>query len=363
MTIQNNWNNELRSPVMALGNDAVNDIYYNGVGNTLTRLPAGNPGDLLILRSGGPRWENTAPSLSGNAGGSLQGTYPNPTLAANVVGLNNLLTINQNQFFGRATAGSGNVELLTSAQVIASLGLGTAATTNTGTSSGNVPVIGAGNTLDASIIPRSALNNPEVVNDQAARLAVSGGINLVKQLDNGVTYGLRTGQNPTVDASWIPLGDTAIAGADITSGTIAPARLGANATSTRFLRGDSQFVDLPPSFTWETASASRTMEVNKGYIVSGVSRVDLALPTVAAVGDRMRIVGSSTAGWRMTQSGSQQTHYLTASTTSGDVGRIDSNNASATPPLASPRSCIELMCTVANTVFQVISSVGTVDVV
>ena len=52
-------------------------------------------------------------------------------------------------------------------------GLGTASTANTGTSSGNVPVLGTDGKLPSSVIPASAITNTYVVASESAMLALS----------------------------------------------------------------------------------------------------------------------------------------------------------------------------------------------
>jgi len=53
------------------------------------------------------------------------------------------------------------------------LGLGTAATLNTGTSSGNIPVLDAGGLLDTAVLPSVAITDVSVVASQAAMLALT----------------------------------------------------------------------------------------------------------------------------------------------------------------------------------------------
>ncbi len=56
---------------------------------------------------------------------------------------------------------------------IAALGLGTAATKNTGTGNGNIPILDADGKLADSVIPKVAITNTWVVASQAAMLALS----------------------------------------------------------------------------------------------------------------------------------------------------------------------------------------------
>lgn len=75
---------------------------------------------------------------------------------------------------GRVTAGAslvaGDIPALTLAKITDA---GTAASKNTGTASGNVPVLGADGKLDAGLIPASAITDTFVVATEAAMLALS----------------------------------------------------------------------------------------------------------------------------------------------------------------------------------------------
>lgn len=99
-----------------------------------------------------------------------------------------------------------------------SLGLGTAATVNTGTTSGTIPVIGSGDKLPTSVIPAVNVMDTLLVANEAARLALSSAAALnviVVDADTGKTWGLVSGGNPATSGDWLQLGDRAISTSDV----------------------------------------------------------------------------------------------------------------------------------------------------
>lgn len=109
------------------------------------------------------------------------------------------------------------------------------------------------------------------------------------------------------------------------------------------------------SFTWSVITANQTAAVNNGYICNKGGTLALALPASSAVGDIIEVTGINTAlGWQITQASGQQIFFGTSSTTSGATGTLTS---SAT------RDSIRMVCVVANTIWNVISSIGNPTVV
>lgn len=104
--------------------------------------------------------------------------------------------------------------------------------------------------------------------------------------------------------------------------------------------------------TWnEETGTSVSMAVNNGYITNNASLVTATIPTTAAVGDVVRVVGKGAGGWRIAQNASEIIHFGTATTTTGTGGRLDSTEVN---------DCVELVCIVANTEWAVISLIGNV---
>lgn len=93
--------------------------------------------------------------------------------------------------------------------------------------------------------------------------------------------------------------------------------------------------------TWtEVTGTSQTASVNNGYILNNAGLVTLTLPSTAAVGDMVAVVGKGAGGWRVAQNSGQLIHIGVLTSTTGVTGHIDSNQQ---------YDSIQLICIVANT--------------
>lgn len=104
-------------------------------------------------------------------------------------------------------------------------------------------------------------------------------------------------------------------------------------------------------YSWNTISVvgPTTMVIHNGYNAAGSSQALLLLPVTAPQYSTLKIIGSNSGGWRVTQSAGQQIFMNVASTTIGVAGYMEATM---------PTDCVELICTTANTNWKVISSEG-----
>ena len=107
--------------------------------------------------------------------------------------------------------------------------------------------------------------------------------------------------------------------------------------------------------TWsEVTGTSQTMAVDTGYIANNAGLVTFTLPNTSAVGGIVRVTGKGAGGWRIAQPASVVVHFGNTDTTTGTGGYLQSTHI---------RDGVELICVVANTEWNVISSMGNIDLV
>jgi len=106
--------------------------------------------------------------------------------------------------------------------------------------------------------------------------------------------------------------------------------------------------------TWSTITGATAGAIGHGYFCNhAVTRVVVTLPDTAAVGDIIRLSGVGVAGWEVAQNAGETIYMGSLATTTGVIGKLQSTDT---------RDCIELVCFVANTDWQVLSSMGNITV-
>jgi hypothetical protein len=110
-----------------------------------------------------------------------------------------------------------------------------------------------------------------------------------------------------------------------------------------------------PSVKWAAVTTtSQTAAINSGYITNNASLVTVTLPSTAAIGSTVRIVGLGAGGWKIAQAASQLVHFGSSVTTTGTGGSLASTNQ---------YDAVELVNIVANTTWAVVSSQGNLTIV
>lgn len=105
-------------------------------------------------------------------------------------------------------------------------------------------------------------------------------------------------------------------------------------------------------FAWNNVTGtSASMAVNNGYMSNNAGLVTLTLPSTAAQFTVLAVAGWGAGGWEIAQNSGQSIQFGKQTTTSGTSGYLASTNQ---------YDCVYLLCTVANTNFLVLNSVGNI---
>ena len=100
---------------------------------------------------------------------------------------------------------------------------------------------------------------------------------------------------------------------------------------------------------WVNQTSSITMTADTSYFANSGSLVTLTLPAVCAQGTEFTVAGLGAGGWKVAQAAGQFINFGNVVTTTGTGGSLESSNQ---------YDVVYLVCTVANTQFSVLSSVG-----
>lgn len=137
------------------------------------------------------------------------------------------------------------------------------------------------------------------------------------------------------------------------SGPVARLGIGVNGQQLVVNSGLPAWADRA-SLNWSVVTANQSAAINSGYIVNSASLATITLPATATVGSILEVVGMGAGGWRLGQGAGQQVIFGSVSNTSGTGGQLNSTHQ---------RDSIRLVCIIADTTWQVISSVGNIDVI
>lgn len=104
---------------------------------------------------------------------------------------------------------------------------------------------------------------------------------------------------------------------------------------------------------WVGVAVNTAIALNTNYYTTGGGNLAFTLPVTIPVGYTIRIAGRASTGWNIVQNAGQTIYFGTAASTTGAAGSVSSTDNN---------DCIELLCTVADTDFLVLSAVGNLTV-
>jgi hypothetical protein len=194
---------------------------------------------------------------------------------------------------------------------------------------------------DITLLPKGSAGSGNVSID-------SGGL-VVASLSAGVAQTNSLGKFSSTNGSNGQVligGGSAPAWANLTAGTNISVSSGANTIT---ISGTGA-----AGFTW-VSTAGGTASVNTGYIANnGASLTTVTLPSTAAVGDRVRMAGNSSGGWKVAQNSGQTIYVSGSNTTTGVGGSLASTTR---------YDAVELLCITANTDWAALSVQGNLTIV
>lgn len=199
-------------------------------------------------------------------------------------------------------------------------------------------------------------------------MATNNALNISSQ---GVPYYNGTGvfSAPTLTQHGVVVGDASNAIktlAAMTNGQVLIGSTGADPVVTSITPGTGVGISGGPGsltisvigggLQWTATSVNiANMAVNNGYAcISPGGALTLGLPTTAGVGSILKVTLAGATSWQITQAAGQSIRIGSSVTTTGAGGSLAST---------AQGDSVELLCVVANTTFQVLSSVGNITVV
>ena len=140
----------------------------------------------------------------------------------------------------------------------------------------------------------------------------------------------------------------AVTGGTYSNGTITLSGTGNFAASiTGFSTGSTGGAGI----TWNNSTTAQTASVSNGYVGTATTLTTITLPSTAAFGSVIEVVGTGTGLWRISQNSGQSIKFGVSTTATGVGGYL-----SAT----SQYDCVKLLCTSADTTFVVTSAIGNI---
>jgi len=345
--------------------------------NPVNELAVGATNQVLLGSTGAdPTW-GTVPNAALTNSSITLSNGNNITITGSPVSLGGTATVNVSgttQYaiqVGDATGSLDSLAIGTANQVLQSGGAGanpawSTATYPATTAQGDVLYSSAANTVAGLtknatatryIANTGASNNPawdqvNLANGVTGTLPVgNGGTGLSSITDHSLMLGSGAAAVTALGSATngqLPIGST---GADPVLATIT----GGDGVAVTNGAGSISLATTGGGIEWtEVTGTSQAAAVNNGYIASNAAQVDITLPDTAALGSVIRVVGKGSGGWKISQNAGESIIWdENNSTTVGVGGSIESTDDYDT---------IEILCTVANTTWTVLSSKGNLNI-
>lgn len=302
---------------------ATGDIYYRSSGGVFTRLPVGSSGEILTVSSGSPSWQ--APATDGDVRGPATATDNAVVRFDSTTGKliqNSAVTI-ADTTGDMAGVGKINTHSLPSSDFVGETDTQTLTHKDLTSATNTFPTFNQDTTGNAATATKL----------QTARTI--GGVSF----DGTANINL-----PGVNT----------AGNQNTTGNAATATKLQTARTINGVSFDgTSNITINATVAWVPQSSSATGSVGKGYITTSGSLVTITLPSSFAVGDYLRVAGTGAGGWKIAQPAGDNIKFLDIATTTGAGGYLASTTNN---------DAVELVGAVANTTWNVISSVGNITV-
>ncbi len=310
---------------------AQHDILVGGVANAVVSVSPSTSG--FVLTSNGtladPSFQSASASgavttITGDSGGAETPSAGNFNIVGGTTGL--------------TFAGSANTETLTGTLILANGGTSAALTASNG-----------------GIFYSSATAGAILSGTATARQMLQSGASTTPAWSTTTWPATSTVNRILYSSSTSVIGEitTAIDGVLITDHAAGVPSILANGTAGFVLTANS---GAPPSWqansslAWSVITVNQTAAINNGYITNKAGTLALALPATSAVGSIIEVTGINTAtGTQFTQAAGQQIFLGNSSTTLGATGTITSTGV---------RDSLRMVCVVADTIWNVLSSTG-----
>jgi hypothetical protein len=220
------------------------------------------------------------------------------------------------------------------------------------------------NNLPAPVLPGDATNKAYV--DGLGTGTVTAGLEnelAFYPADGDTVEGLATGNSATLvtSSTGVPSYTASMQDGElligVTGGTPVPATLTAGpGISIAQSAGGVTISGTGSGIGWtEVTSTTKAMVSDNGYIANNSSEVVFTLPTTAAVGTVINVVGKGSGGWKIEQNAGQNINIGDTASTSGTGGNVSSTNQ---------HDSLQLLCVTADTVWTAsVAPQGNINIV